>query len=265
VAVLAVRVLLAPSFVVLASLAARRFGVRFGGLVAGLPVIAGPILLTLALQHGTVFASRAAVGVLLGMVGLAGFVLTYAGVAARSRWPVATASAYAAFIVGVIVMRPVSVGPVVAVLIACAALALTLRLLPSPPSVGDQSVPRLRWDVPFRAGCTMALVLTVTAVASSLGPHLSGIITSFPVITAVMSAFTQAQRGHDETVRLLRGFTTGFFSYAAFCFVIATTIRPLGIAPAFLLAVATAVAVQAGALALGRRTDRQPRLASDYA
>src|SRR4051794_26627505 len=58
VAVLAVRTLLAPCFVVLVSLAARHFGARIGGLLAGLPVIAGPILLVLALQHGTAFASR---------------------------------------------------------------------------------------------------------------------------------------------------------------------------------------------------------------
>lgn len=62
VATLAVKLLLAPSFVVGASLTARRFGPRIGGLVGGLPVVAGPILLVYALTHGRAFAADAAAG-----------------------------------------------------------------------------------------------------------------------------------------------------------------------------------------------------------
>ena len=61
-ALLAVKVLLAPGFVVGASLAARRFGSRVGGVVGGLPVVAGPILLVYALEDGRVFAAGAAAG-----------------------------------------------------------------------------------------------------------------------------------------------------------------------------------------------------------
>ena len=53
IAILALRIFLAPCFVVAVSLVGRRFGVRVGGVVAGLPVIAGPqFLLVLALEHG---------------------------------------------------------------------------------------------------------------------------------------------------------------------------------------------------------------------
>lgn len=60
--VLALKVLLAPSFVLATSLVSRRFGLAVGGVVVGLPAIAGPILPVLALQHGTGFASKAATG-----------------------------------------------------------------------------------------------------------------------------------------------------------------------------------------------------------
>lgn len=46
--VLVAKLALAPTFVVLVSLVARRFGPRIGGVVGGLPVVAGPILLVLA-------------------------------------------------------------------------------------------------------------------------------------------------------------------------------------------------------------------------
>ena len=84
VATLAVKVLLAPSFVVGASLAARRFGPRIGGLVAGLPVVAGPILLVYALTHGAAFAADAAAGTLLGLISLTAFVVVYGRLAGHS-------------------------------------------------------------------------------------------------------------------------------------------------------------------------------------
>jgi hypothetical protein len=252
-AVLAVRILLAPCFVVMVSLVARRFGVRIGGVVAGLPVIAGPILLVLAVQHGSPFASRAAVGVLLGMVGLAAFVLAYVATASWVGWPGAVAVAYAAFALAVLAMRPVSVGPLLAFVIACGALILTLGLLPRPRYPARTLLPLARWDLPFRAVCTTLAVVTVTAIATPLGPHLSGLITSLPIITAVLSAFTHAHRGRDEAGRLLRGFTIGFFAYATFCFVVAIAVRPLGIAVCFVLATIVALAVQAAAVAASHR------------
>jgi hypothetical protein len=250
VAVLAVRILLAPCFVVVASLIGRRFGLRLGGLVAGLPVIAGPILLVLALDHGTRFASRAAVGTLLGLVALAAFVVAYVGAAVRVAWPGALAAGWGAFAVVLVAMRPVSVGPLAGLAIACGALALTLVVLPRPAPATGSPPPHPRWDLPLRALATAVMVVAVTAAAGALGAQLSGLVAAFPIITPVLSTFTHAQRGHQEALRLLRGFTLGFFAYAGFCFVVATTVRPLGIAASFALAAATALAVQAVVVAV---------------
>jgi len=252
VAVLALRVLLAPCFVVCASLVARRFGARIGGVVAGLPVIAGPILFVLTLQHGSTFAGRAAVGVLLGMVGLATFVLAYVAVARWRSWPSAVVAGYAAFALAVVALRPLSVGAVPALVIACGSLVLTLGLLPRPARVDAAMLAPARWDLPFRAACTAIAVVSVTAIATTLGPHLSGLVTTFPIITAVLSVFTHAHRGRNETIRLLRGFTVGFFSYAAFSFVVAMTIRPLGVSGCFPLATALALCVQAAGVATSK-------------
>jgi hypothetical protein len=253
VALLAVRVLLAPCFVVAVSLVGRRFGTRIGGVVAGLPIIAGPVLLVVALDHGPRFASRAAVGVVLGLVGVAAFVLAYVAAASRLAWPGAIVSAYGAFALAVVAMRPVSVGPLPALLIAVAALTLTLALLPRPARAAGRPPAYPRWDLPLRAVCTATAVVTVTAVAATLGPHLSGLLTSLPIVTAVLPAFTHAHRGRDEATRLLRGFTVGFFAYAAFGLVVATTVRPLGIAACFVLATVAAFAVQAAAIAENQR------------
>lgn len=222
-------------------------------------MIAGPILLVLALQHGSAFASRAAVGVLLGMAGLAAFALAYVVVARWRSWPSAVVAAYTAFALAVVAMRPVSVGALPALVIACGSLVLTLALLPQVPRVAAVTLVAARWDLPFRAACTAVAVVSVTAVSTMLGPHLSGLVAAFPIITAVLSAFTHAQRGRDEAIRLLRGFTVGFFSFAAFCFVVAVTIRPLGVSRCFALATVLALCVQAAAVAASQRHLLRPR------
>jgi hypothetical protein len=262
-AILAVRIFLAPCFVVAVSLVGRRFGARIGGVVAGAPVVAGPTLLVLSLEHGTSFASRAAVGALLGIVGLAAFVLSYAAIARSLGWLVALFSAYAAFALAIILMRPISVGPMAGLLIACGTLTLTLTLLPRPPHAVGLPPRHPGWDLPLRAVSTAGAVLAITAIASTVGPHLSGLITSLPIITAVLAAFTQVHRGANEAIRSLRGFSVGFFSYAAFCFVVALTVRPLGIAVAFFVATAVALVVQAATVAaIQRRALRMQRLSS---
>jgi hypothetical protein len=254
--VLALKLLLAPGFIVATSLVSRRFGVTVAGIVAGLPAIAGPILLVLALDHGRGFARTAATGVLLGIVALVVFVLAFAWVAMRARWPWALAAGWGSFAAAVVVLRPVHVGPVMAFVIACAACACGLVLLPrAAPAAGrPQTYPR--FDLALRAACAVIPVVAVTAAARALGPHLSGLIAAFPVITPVLAAFTLAQQGPLGAVRLLRGMTVGFFAYALFCFTVSVAIRGLGTAAAFLLATALALGAQAVVVAINRRRER---------
>jgi hypothetical protein len=190
VALLATKLLLAPSFVVGASLTARRFGARVGGLIAGLPVVAGPILLAYALAHGSAFAAGLGLGLLL-----------------------------------------------------------TPRV--TEEDTGASAPPR--WDLPMRAACALALVLTLTAVAGWLGPRLSGLLAPFPIIATVLATFTHAQRGSEEVQHLLRWLLGGYGAFALFCFTLAVALRPLGTATAFALASTVAVLTQGAILALMRR------------
>ena len=242
---LALRLVLAPAFVVGISLVARRFGARVGGVVGGLPVIVGPILLVLALEKGTSFASDAAVGAMLGVVALIGFVLGYVAASSRWSWPVSILVGWAAFFALVGVLRFVHVGSIVAGLCACAACAAGLLVLPhrAGDTVRDYRHPR--FDLAFRAACAAVPVVVITGAAGVVGPQLAGLLASFPVITPVVAAFTHAQRGRHEATRLLRGFTAGFLSYALFCFTIAVALERLGTTAGFALAAGVALAVQA--------------------
>jgi hypothetical protein len=245
---LAVKVLLAPTFVVGASLAARRYGPRVGGLIGGLPIVAGPILLVYALAHGRAFAAGAAAGTLLGVVSLAAFVVVYGRLAGRLFWGASMLAGWLTFAVATVAFSALSVPAGVALGLAGAGLLIGLAWLPRP--VGDQlsHAPAPAWDLPLRAACALALVLALTAVAGWLGPQLSGLLAPFPVITTVLATFTHAQRGTDELLRLLRGMLSGFGAFTLFCFTLAVSLHTLGIASAFALASGLALLAQAAML-----------------
>ena len=66
---LLLKLTLAPVLVALATLVARQWGPRAGGVLIGFPLSTGPILIFLAIDHGLEFAQQAAVGILFGLVG----------------------------------------------------------------------------------------------------------------------------------------------------------------------------------------------------
>ncbi len=250
---LVAKIVLAPAFVVGASLAARRFGPRVGGLVGGLPVVAGPILLVFALEHGAAFAAQAAGGTLLGMVSLSVFIVVYARAATmRVPWLASLLAGWAGFAAMTALLDGTSVSAGIALTIVLVTLALTLTVLQQDMREPDSRAEEPAWDLPVRAMSALALVLALTALAGHLGAHLSGLLAPFPVIASVLAVFTHIFHGDEDVVRILRGFVVALVAYAMFCFTLAVSLRSLGIASGFATAIGCALATQALVLMLVR-------------
>lgn len=242
------KILLAPMFVIAASLAVRRYGAMIGGLVGGLPVVAGPILLVFALDHGAAFAAGAASGTLLGLVSLLTFILVYTYLAGHMRWVTSLLLGWGAFFAMTGALSTLTLDPDSALAVVVAAIVLTLLCLPQTQRE-KSGVARLpAWDLPLRGLSALTLVLALTAVAGQLGAKLSGLLAPFPVITSVLAVFTHAQDGERELCLIMRGLVVGLVAYALFCFVLAVSLETLGIAEGFLLATLAALATQAVAL-----------------
>src|SRR4051812_18583887 len=94
---LILKLTLAPLLVAGATLAAQKWGPRVGGLLLGLPLTTGPVFLFLAIEHGPHFAAGVAVGILLGLIGLAA--VAYAAASRGTGWVASLASATVAFFV----------------------------------------------------------------------------------------------------------------------------------------------------------------------
>jgi hypothetical protein len=138
-----------------------------------------------------------------------------------------------------------SVDPVMALVIAVAALLAAGTLLPSPPSsrsgrVSPKPVATAdRWDLPLRMLSAAVLVFALTSAAERLGSSLSGILTPFPVATAILAGFTHAQRGSAACVEFLRAYVPGLCGFAIVCVVLAIALPRLSIAWSFSAALAT--------------------------
>lgn len=239
--VLALKLLLAPLLVVASSLAGRHWGPRVAGILVVLPIVAGPILLILYLEHGSRFAADAASAATLGIVPLAFFAVVFAYLSRRHGWFVTLVASWLVVLATDLALARVDVP-------AGAALALALLALHGASALlrrqSRQSMPLLAmpwWDLPARAAATALLVLLVTGLAASLGPALTGALAPFPIALSVVCAFTVAQAGHAGVLALLRGIVPGLDGFALFCFLVAVMINKVGGVVAFGVATAAAV------------------------
>lgn len=250
---LAAKIFLSPVCVIAVSLAGRRWGVAVAGMLGGLPVVAGPILLVETLLHGRAFGADAAAGTLLGLAALTAFVVVYGRVAGAAGPVRSVLCGWTAFLLGVAVLSPVQPPPALSLVLVAACFALGLRLLPPAPSRLPAVVAPPWWDLPARALAALGLVLALTAASGALGPHLSGLLAPFPIITSVLAVFTHAHGGVTQVGVLLRNFIYGFYGFAAFCIALAVCLPALATGAAFGLATMAALAVQATTLLLRSR------------
>jgi hypothetical protein len=242
---LLLKLVLAPSLVAAASLVEQRFGHRAGGWVAGFPIVAGPILLFLALEQGRAFAATAAHQTLLGLVSLAAYCVAYERMSRTAPAAAALPVAFLAFAIVTPAMAAVQAPLAVALLLAVAAL-LTARALLAAPA--DDATRYARPSLLLRMGATAAIVLTVTGLAHVLGPRWSGLLVPFPVASTVLLVAAHRAAGHGAVVRVLRGLLPALCGFALFCTAVASLLPRHGIAVAFAAGLAASVLSQGVAL-----------------
>lgn len=217
-----------------------------------MPVVAGPILLIIYLEHGAAFASRAAAAATLGVVPLALYAVVFALASRQFGWATSLLVSWLSVLVTDLVLVWVDLPVAVALGLAVLALSGANRVLRRlKVSSRPRSLPPW-WDLPARAAATAALVLLVTGLANALGPVWTGVLTPFPIGLSVVCAFAAAHDGHDGLVALLRGVVPGLNGFALFCCTVAVCSGPLGGGAAF--GIATGIAILfALTLALTRR------------
>lgn len=240
---LPLKLVLVPTFLLLLTIASKRWGPSVGGWLAGLPLVTGPILLFLSIEQGASFAAHAAAATLSAALAFVAFSWAYSHAAQRLPWMPSLLIAWLAWGVAALALSSQPVSPQLACVLAIFSLSVVPRFFPHRLA----SLP-LRAVTPSELGCRMlagaALTLAVTGLAATVGSAWSGLLAGFPVLGSVLAVFAHRGDGPTTATLLLRGMLTGLFSVVAFCFLLSLALPHLPLPLAFTAALLSACLVQ---------------------
>lgn len=248
---LALKLALSPTLILIASLAARRWGVLVAGWLAGFPLTSGPVSVFLAVEQSPTFAAAAARGTLVGVIAMVGFCLAYARLALTHDAAVSMAGGLLWLLVLAAVL--VALDPSLPWTLGLLGMTLVLSLA-NIPRAGARPAPSAPpwWDIPARMAVAVGLVVGLTEFADRLGPGLSGLISPVPIFASVLAVFTHRHQDGPAAAELLRGVILGNFSFSAFFLVVALALGPLDPPAAYGLAASVSALVNMAALGWDR-------------
>lgn len=245
------KLVLVPLLILAVTLAARRWGVAVGGMLAGLPILGGPILGFLAAERGNAFAAETAAMALLNLPTIMVSLLVYAWCALRWSWPLALLGmwlSYVAIGAGTLLL-PVS-WPL-GVALGTAAVVVVPLCYPRTSAVRP---PPSRWgELVLRMLAADLLLLGITGAAQAVGPAISGIATSFPIAGSVLAVFAHRAQGGAAAASLLRAVTVGLAGYGSFVAAFVQLAPRWSLSATLMGACAICLVVQALAILLHRK------------
>jgi hypothetical protein len=248
--ILGLKLALVPLLVGGVTLAGRRWGPVLAGWLAAFPVVAGPILLFIAIEHGPVFAAGSAVGTLSAVLAILVFGISYAWAATRFSWAVSLAAGFSVYFLAVLLIGDWAPSLWTAAIAVFAATVIAPTLFPRVTTASTSLAPN---DIHLRMIAGGILVILVTGFSARLGPQLSGVFAMFPVMASVLAAFSHRRSGAGFAINLLRGMALGYYAFAVFCVVLAILLPRSHVGLAFLASLASAALVQATSLKFLRR------------
>lgn len=240
---LTLKLLLVPSLIGMVTLSGRRWGPTIAGWLSAFPVVAGPILYFIGLEHGNRFASVAATGTLSAVLAIIAFSIAYSWAALRFAWAGSLITALTFYALAVLALSAAAPSLYAAGIASILSIAAAPRLFPK-IAARRMAPPSSAFDLPLRMTVGAILVFLVTYFASNLGPHLSGIFAMFPVMSTVLTVFSHRSAGKEFAIALLRGMLLGWYAFSVFCFALALLLEHFSIALAFTVATGAALAVQ---------------------
>ncbi|WP_332826483.1 hypothetical protein [Ramlibacter sp.] len=248
---LALKLALVAASILLATLAARRFGHALGGVVGGMPMVAAPICAILLLDQGAEAVRAIA---LAAAVCIPGSVVHSVGVAwsaRRAPWPLSVGFGLFLFTAVSLALTWLRLPAAASCLLALA--APSLGLVASPRVAGVEGpVPLHRTEMVLRLVAAVVMAAAVILSADAFPAAVSGLLLAVPIAGTVLPCFTLPRHGAQATAALMGGFIMGLHGFAAFFVVLHLGLGSLGRLPAFVLALVASGVVAVGAQRIGR-------------
>jgi hypothetical protein len=220
----------------------------------GLPLTSGPVAFFLALEQGSLFASEASRGIMMGIISVLVFCVVYSRLAINFNLLPSTFGGFISYFVCTYLLDTVNPPLLLAFVSVIGFWLFSLELMPKVDSDRPRSgSASSQWEIPLRMITATTLVLVITGVAQTLGPHLTGLLTPFPIYATILAIFTHRLEGGTEAVKLLRGLVAGLFTFTVFFLVISSTILPWGIGLSFVSAIGISLFTHATSLLILKR------------
>lgn len=212
---LLLKLALVATTVLLSSLAARRFGHGVGGTIAGMPMIAGPIIGFVLWQETPERTREIALATLVCLPAAMVHMTSFAWAGTRSPWPVALLAANVAFFAAGMALSHAQFALPLVLALALAAPTLAVLSLPRlrVPPVGV-AIPRI--ELACRVGAAVLMAWGLVRGAGVLPPAWSGLLLALPIAGNVLPCFTLPRYGAAATVALVAGFAQGVYGFVAF-------------------------------------------------
>lgn len=227
---IALKLTLIPLSILTASLVSRRFGHSIGGVVAGLPLIAGPIVAILLIEQPPLPVAAITSATLQALPAALAFIAGYAWLSLRWRWLQCLAGATLAFLavgLGLLALQP---PPLAASALAVASPIIALLAMPRvPPLSGGVAVPNT--EILVRMTVAVAVAALIVLGSERFPARISGLLLVWPITGSVLPGFTLPLYGSTATVNLLRGFANGLFGFVTFFAAISLLLPRLAATP----------------------------------
>lgn len=245
------KLLLVASSVLLSTLAARRFGHAIGGVVAGMPMIAAPIMAILLLDHSAADVRAIALATLACVPATILHIVTFAAAAPAWSWPVCLAGALLAYSGAGAVLTHLPLGPLAVSLLASIAPMAGLRFAAThAPAPRPVHVPQV--ELVLRIASAVAMAAVIILGADTLPASVSGILLAVPITGSVLPCFTLQRYGAAATASLMTGFLQGLHGFTAFFLALYWTLGVMHPALAFIASLMAAIAAASAVQAVRR-------------
>ncbi|MGK0139259.1 MAG: hypothetical protein ACI9DJ_002718 [Algoriphagus sp.] len=225
-----------PPVIAGVTLISRKWGNGLGGVIASLPWVAGPILFFMAIEQGSEFAQIAIPGVLVGIISWLVFCFTYILIGQKHNILISVLSGYTTYLLTGALIENVAalVNVNTWFLITLFLIILSLKYFPHVKVLNKDKKRNLRFEIILRMIFITSFVIGITYFADLLGPTWSGILTPFPIMTAVLAIFVHYTQGITQVRTLFIGFYTGVFGFTTFLYLQAHLLPIMSIGNAFM-------------------------------
>ena len=239
--VLIVKMAITAGFVLAATVTAERAGPLVGGLVATLPIGAGPVYVFLAFDHDAHFIAQSAVASLTINAANVIFALVYALLAQKRSLAVSMGLAFIVWLALALAIHSMTWRFDAAAAINVVAVSISIWLV-RPLRHVRMPVFHAHWtDLAMRALLVALLVGVVVTFSFQLGPSGSGLLAVFPVVLISIMFILHRRVGGKPSAAVLANAPLGLVGFGFACSVLYFTAEPFGTAVGLTLALATSV------------------------